>query len=252
MRTPADRRASLRIGLVVLGLALPGCSSDGANPPPDTISPVDARRDTNKPAGDQSTSRCDISVDAKVPGLVTLTNAASICSPTLLIPDPGEEGHLCAARLTPGPTEYPFTVKTVRHRLGHGLQKGIDCNAALEHQVHLTVSSETKPEATPASPVVLPIPAADPSTISTTEGRWVMTDLAQPLTLTSGQHLFVSIKFAGTHPKVLCVAVNTEGAYQADRNYWSGAAAAPYKWVTLESLGLTGSIMANVVGVVGK
>ncbi|MDA8117913.1 MAG: hypothetical protein M0000_11165, partial [Actinomycetota bacterium] len=174
-----------------------------------------------------------------------LSNASEKCNATLLTPDPGEESHLCAGRLTP--SAYPFEVRTIRYHLGHGASQSVECNAGLEHKVELYVSSGVKPPASPTSPLTLTVPAMDPKSI-TSEGREVSLDLASPLTLATGEHLFIAIRFAGTHPNVLCVGVNEEDPYQSDRNYWSNAAAAPYPWVQLDSFGLKGSIMVSALG----
>jgi len=234
-----------RFVICALGLGLAACSDDNGPPPPDAGSP-DLARDLS--SVDQRPGP-DLRAPDTVRPLHVLTNAADKCGATLLTPDPGEENHLGAGRLTP--SSYPFEVTTVRYHLGHGENKGIECNAGLEHKVELYVSTDTKPPATPASPLVLTVAAVDPSTISS-EGRKVSLDLAQPITLKSGEHLFVAIRFAGTHPKVLCVGVNEEDPYQGDRNYWSNAAAAPYAWAQLDSFGLKGSIMVSALGYLGN
>jgi hypothetical protein len=231
---------------LLLGLALAACSDDtGPRPPPPDARP-DLRRDLA--AADRAPLPDSPAPDGARP-VQLLANAGDKCNATLLAPDPGEEGHLCAGRLTP--SAYPFEVRTIRYRLGHGASKGVDCNAGLEHKVELYVSSDAKPPATPTAVRAITIPPKDPQTISA-EGREVSIDLAPTLTLLGAEHLFVAVRFAGTHPKVLCVAVNAEEPYQGDRNYWSNAAAAPYPWVQLDSFGLKGSIMVSALGYFAK
>jgi hypothetical protein len=231
-----------RFSICWLALVLTNCSDDTAPRSPDAALP-DLHRDLAN--GDRKASPDRPSPDTTRP-IQLLTNASEKCNATLLSPNPGEEKHLCVGRLTP--TAYPFEVRTVRYHLGHGTtNQGVECNAGLEHKVELYVSTEAKPPATPASPLTLTVPPMDPKTISS-EGRVASLDLAQPLILAKGEHLFIAIRFAGTHPNVLCVGVNAEDAYQGDRNYWSNAAATPYPWVQLDSFGLKGSIMVSAVG----
>jgi hypothetical protein len=248
--SPTDRRAvdlafsSLvyPVALVCMVGLLAGCSSNS------NAKDSQATRDLalDGASADQQADRASSDIKRD---LLQLSNASDTCSGTMLKPDPGEEGHLCAGRLTP--PGYPFEVRTIRYRLGHGPSSGVQCNAGLEHQVQLYVESEVKPPATPAAPVVLTIPAQDPSTLSD-EGRTVSADLSQPLVVKTGEHLFVAVKFAGQHPNVLCVGVNTEDPYQGDRNYWSNASAPPYSWKQLDTFGLKGTVMVTALGTLNK
>jgi len=174
-----------------------------------------------------------------------LRNASESCGSSLLVPDPGEEGHLAAARLTPA--VYPFQVLYVRYLIGDGEAGSVDCDSTLAHQLTLYVSSDAAPPESPNPVYSTTIPTADPSEIGH-EGRVVKHDLTPPLILNEGEHLFVAIELAGVHPDVMCLPVNDEDPYEGDRNYWSTAVAAPYGWVQLDSFGLVGSIMVSAYG----
>lgn len=203
--------------------------------------------DTFVASGDEVPPGDDNQAPGEVgPSLIVVANAASICGSPLLSPDPGEEDHWCAARLTP--PVYPLVVVGIRYYAGNGAAGAVTCDASLAHKVELYAETTLAPPATPIPVAIIDVPAVDPSTLIPDECRNVEVEVDPPVTLTSGQHLFVAVQFAGTHPNVFCIQVNSSGAYEADRNYWSSAAAAPFSWVTLDSFGLTGSLVIQAVG----
>ena len=69
------------------------------------------------------------------------------------------------------------------------------------------------------------------------------------MNLKQGEHLFVAVALDqhATSKKVLCLEA-CKGAGVKDRNYWSGAAKAPYKWTTLSSFGLDVNARIEALG----
>ncbi len=246
-------------GLIIFCVAASGCSSEEVTAPDQGVK--DLATDTVQVAPDAPQVHPDqeiVDPDSATPDLsaadidktkpIHVTNAEHNCDAVNLMPADGEEGHLCAGRLTP--PGYPFTVLKVGYRLGHGpnVDSEVVCNGSLEHQVHLYVSSDVIPPTSPASPVIITAPYMDPASIPEGDGRIVTLDVDPPVTLNQGEHLFVAIKYAGTYPDVLCVSTNKDDPYDGDRNYWSNAAAPPYSWTQLDSFGLQGSLLVRAIG----
>ncbi|MBI5512039.1 MAG: hypothetical protein HY903_25045 [Deltaproteobacteria bacterium] len=174
-----------------------------------------------------------------------LSNAGFTEPPKSIAPDPGEEGYLAAARLTP--PYYPFTVTRISYRLVHGSSAGgAACDALAAHRVEVSSSTAIVPAASP-SPVVLTEPQGSASDVIDVV-RDVDRDLPAPLTLTPGEHLFVAVALTGTYPNVMCIGINSDDPFDADRNYWSRAAAAPYDWTSLSTFNLDGSLLLSARG----
>jgi hypothetical protein len=200
---------------------LPACEDPESDA--DADSDVDADADADVDA--------DVDADADGPErYTTLANETPCGGGTGVIrADPGEEGHLVAVRLTPETT--PFTVTKVRYRLP---ATPAPCSPTLAHRVELYVSEEVAPPATPTPVATIDVPA-DPGRAS---APLVTHDLDAPLVLEAGQHLFVAVSMAGTSEERLCVTGCDNLEAEADRNYWSNAAAPPYTWATLASFGM--------------
>jgi hypothetical protein len=159
----------------------------------------------------------------------TLTIAECVNSGNVVVPSPGNEGHLTAARLTP--PSYPFTVTEVVYELSNGAVRNGNCDAALAHRVEVYVDTAVQPSNTPTLVAQLDMMATAPTM---EPSRLVVAPLPMPLVLTAGQHLFVAVEMAGTAENHICVWM-CEGTGADDRNYWSNATMAPYDWVTLAS-----------------
>ncbi|MFH1812515.1 MAG: hypothetical protein ABIJ09_27530 [Pseudomonadota bacterium] len=187
----------------------------------------------------------DAAVDSGSSSGEWLRNAPNADPPTLLAPDPGEEGRWAAARLTP--SVYPFEVDLVNYTVGDGEAGDVMCSGTLAHQLRLWVASSSAPPDDQTPALEFSIPTLDPALLGHL-GRSVGQVLDPPLVLEQGQHLFVAVQLPGSYPDVLCVQVNPTGSYQGDRNYFSGATAAPYGWAQLDSLGLTGSLLFTAHG----
>lgn len=169
-----------------------------------------------------------------------LTNNDATCEDKSIGPAAGEEHHLAAARLTP--PSYPFVVTAVRYVLD--AQTG-NCDAGLAHTVDVFVDTAVAPPATPSV-----LRHFDNAMIAKpTQDRVVTLDLDPPVTLQSGEHLFIAVSMAGTFPDdILCVGTCAGPAYQEDRNYWSNADAPPYPWQTLGSFGLPQNYKLDAIG----
>jgi hypothetical protein len=162
-----------------------------------------------------------------------LNNDAACQWPQTLAPNPGEAGHLYAARLTP--PSYPFEITEIHYEL-----VGDDpCDSSPAHRVEIFVDTAVAPAASP-SVTQLDIPAAG----ATEPVRVVKEILPSPITLQSGEHLFVAVELVNQGSSCLAVC---EGAAAWDRDYWSNATGAPYAWQALSDYGLYihGRIGAN-------
>jgi hypothetical protein len=158
-----------------------------------------------------------------------------------IAPAPGEDDFLLGVRLTP--PSYPFTVYKIRYAVA---TQGSGCRPDLAHRVEVSVDSATAPSNTPtlAATIMVQGAAADagaydagPDDSGAPTRVWLEQTLPTPITLTTGQNLFVSIQLAGIPgTQTLCVGFCFENTI-ADRNYWSQAASVPYDWTTLDGIG---------------
>ena len=241
--------------LVLAALLLGACSDDGdaadkgapdaardAGPPKD-VSP-------DKPAPDSAASPDTAPVPDKGPvadapdpdgsHLTLLTNENPCKTETAsIIPDPSEYGHLFAARLTP--KKYPFTVTNIRYQLSRGKDK---CANVIAHRVEIYVSKKTTPDNSPTPTATLKVPA----TTVIAGPRKVALTLPKPITLQTGEHIFIAVEMATDKTKqVICIDVCDKNGIK-DRNYWSNAVKAPYKWATLDSFNMKVNAMIEALG----
>jgi len=170
-------------------------------------------------------------------GPPALNNDADCLTWSSLHPDAGEEGHYYAVRLTP--PSYPYEVTGVHYELWHAPNGDYSCDAQPAHKVEVFAAAATAP---PASPTVQVL-QNDAVSLPNNGIRVVKTPLSSPITLKTGEHLFVSVEMPGLSACVM----TCQDAKTSDRDYWSGATAAPYKWATLSSYGINvhGRIGAN-------
>lgn len=232
-------RSHLTISLLAISLA---CSPplDGG----DAAIPADATAGQDAAAGEDALTGHDTGHDSGT-AAGWLRNAPDVDPPTMLAPDPGEEGMWAAARLSP--PRYPFDVRLISYVVGDGAAGSVSCSGTLSHQLELLVSSDTAPPENEAPALRVTIPEVDRAEIGHV-GRTVNLPIDPPIRLEMGEHLFVAVQLPGSHPDVLCVQVNDQDAYEGNRSYWSGATEAPYAWVQLDSLGLPGSLLFTAYG----
>jgi hypothetical protein len=180
---------------------------------------------------------------------VSNTNNAMVCPlasqhgiyPVL----PDEAGHYATARLTP--VSYPFTITQVAYDLVQPNGVAQCADQSLAHQVQLIVSSEDKPSASPSADGSLKETIAVPAGAAST--HTVELSLANPITLTSGQSLFVSVQLVGSAGKSLCIGACGEAAAKSDVDYWSNAVAEPFNWADMVGdFGFTYNYMTRAYG----
>ena len=160
-----------------------------------------------------------------------LANSPGGCVPDVVAPLAGEETHWIAARLTP--PSYPFTVTAVRYALAQGDVGSVTCNNGLAHAVEVFVGTDVAPVASPSI-----IEHADVDASAAVDGiRTFDHTLTRPLTLETGEYLFVAVQNAGVSPADCTCFATCKTGYVPDTNYWSNAGAPPYPWATLESFG---------------
>lgn len=165
-------------------------------------------------------------------GEQVLTINTGACDSTAIVPtDPGDEKALATTRLTP--PSYPFTITDIQYVLGTSAP---ECHTGLAHGVDLFVGTAVIP---PPSPMVLHH-FDNAAVANTAADRIVTLQVNPPVTLQSGEHLFIAVKFAGTFPSdLLCLGAcgPPPMSYQDDRTYLGKPNAPPYQWVTLGSFG---------------
>jgi hypothetical protein len=170
-----------------------------------------------------------------------LTNNETCPEAHVVAPAETEQNHLAAARLTP--PSYPYVVTGIQYVLNGGAQGDIECQTGLAHQVHVFKGPDVTPPATIENDTVIDVDLGQAVMVIT-----VVQQLVTPITLEQGEHLFIAVQMAGTHPDVLCVGACSGPAYQEDRNYWSNAADPPYPWPTLGSFGLKMNYRFDALG----
>lgn len=164
-----------------------------------------------------------------------LTNHPDECQLTYISPLAGEETHWVAERLTP--STYPFTVTAIRYALG-GQELMNYCDTSLAHQVELFVGPDDSPAMTPVTAEHFDIPTSMPEFGI----KLIDLDLMNPLTLQSGEHLFVMIQNAGVSQEASTCFIGCTGpTFVPNRSYWSNSGTPPFPWATLESFGLLGN-----------
>jgi hypothetical protein len=236
----------LEVMIAMVGIAAAGCGDDGVGATDGGPQPVDAAMRDGGPGGaDGGGAAADGGVAADGGGGADgggaadeemLANVPSIaeCAPSSgyavfpLLPD--ELGHYAATHLTP--PAYPFAVTRVAYDLvaPSGVAQCTDLSFA--HEVQLIVTSAPLPPASPST--------ADGTTVTTiavpagaTGARVVELALATPITLTTGQSLYVAVEMAGDATHALCLGRCVEEPAPDGQDYWSGAASEPFSWTDL-------------------
>lgn len=182
----------------------------------------DPEADAGSTDGGTTDAGRDYVVLSNVPDIASCSSGHGI-APLI----PAELGHYAAARLTP--PSYPFTVDQISYDLV--TPPGAPCNAEFAHEVRLVVSDTAAPSASPSTDGTLVAVGAGSASGST--ARTMVLDLETSITLTAGQHLFVSIQLTGDADSALCVGACQTGSPISDVDYWSNAAAEPYSWADM-------------------
>ncbi len=161
-------------------------------------------------------------------GPPALNNDADCLAWESIHPDAGEEGQLYAVRLTP--PSYPYEVSGIHYELWHAPSNDYPCDAQPAHRAEVFVATTDAP---PASPSVTKI---DNKAVSLSgDGiRVVKSSLPSPITLKTGEHLFVALELAGLSTCLM----TCKDAKVTTRDYWSNATKAPYSWATVASFGV--------------
>ena len=231
-------------GLLTLAL---GCSGEGDD---DTVADDDddatagddddatAGDDDDATAGDDDDATAGDDDDSADPADDMITHFTDPCKEwSAVMPLPGEEGQLAAARLTP--PFWPYDVDKVVYQLLHGEADGVQCNASYPHRVELFTAAGPNPPAEPEDVLVV---VTEEEEVPGTE-RLVIMDFDPPLTIEDGEDLFVAVELTGNYPDVGCFSMCTDGSTHGDRNWWSNATGAPYSWAELASYGVMGNLV---------
>jgi hypothetical protein len=149
----------------------------------------------------------------------------------MLSPYPGENLQWAAARLTPA--SYPVEVAKIVVDLNHGATNGAgaQCDASLSTKAMVFKGTEVTPTASPASAQEVEVSIATP-----TSGDASYTfDLTSPVTLQTGEHLFVALQVREGGGKSTCIAGCAYTSGGEDRNYWAVETTAPFAWTKLSA-----------------
>lgn len=207
-------------------------------------SPVDAPSDgaIKTDASDASADANSDAADAGTPQSLSLNDGAS-CTVGAFGPGSTEDGYWVVVRV-PDPSKHPFTVDALEYTLAHG--GTTPCNAGLAHDVAVYKSTGTTP-ANGLPSVVTSVPAL----AGVTSQRLVQVNLANPVTVAAGEHIFAAIKLRYiSGPQLLCVGQ----CYAAPDNFVTNANfyvnAARNAYTTVEALGSTFShnFMIKAIG----
>jgi hypothetical protein len=161
--------------------------------------------------------------------------------------DPTDPPFLLAARSTP-PT-YPFTVVGLRYFLAAPTSAMSSCDDGLAHEVVLFVGTATTPPASPTIVETLQVPAAT----ATPDGRRVVLELTTPLTLKSGEQLYVAQKvvYDAAKGKSICPQLCSDTAKGEASFTNDTSATAPYTWTSFAAKTWPGDLITAVLGFSG-
>lgn len=173
-------------------------------------------------------------IGAAYAGDVELTNSPSGCINTFVTsPLEDEIDELAAAKLTP--PSYPATITSVQYTLWNGdWDQTAFCDAGIGHEVVLFVGTGPTPPSTPVSIIAQPTTEFGDAQTSVL----LTADVVPPITLKTGEHLFVAIRMTADDSGVVCPGMCRTRDWKLRQNYWSNTTEAPYSWSALESFGL--------------
>jgi hypothetical protein len=158
---------------------------------------------------------------------------------------PNEAGHYATTRLTP--PSYPFEVSRVSYRLAQAGGVAQCSDQSFAHEVQVYVSSAAKPSDNPSTDGTLvdtiDVPAGSSS------GRTVDLALTAPVTLETGESLYVAVQLVGSGAHSLCIGSCAPATPIAGVDFWSNAAAEPFSYQDMVSdFGFTYNFMTRAHG----
>ena len=165
----------------------------------------------------------------------------------------GEEGDYAAIRLVP--PAYPYHVQQVGYVLRHGavpLTTSLMCDAGLAHDVVFFVGDATSyPDASPVEIERLTVPADSGSQ----PARWVHVQPSNPIKLSAGEALFVSVEMVASVSGGSCADEGTALCLQGcpadnpgEETFWSYSTSAPYSWGSMADLSFATDGVAYMSG----
>lgn len=184
---------------------------------PVTDAPIssDAPTSTDAPAVDV--------VLANVPDPDACTGGVHAVIPVI----PDELGHYATARLRP--PSYPFVVNQITYDLLS--PPGTPCDASFAHEVRLIVSSAASPPTSPSTDGTLV--ATGTGVAGGSDSRTLVLDLPEEVRLDEGEYLYVAVKLNGGATTAMCIGACATGTPLSDVDFWSAAAAEPYRWADM-------------------
>ena len=154
--------------------------------------------------------------------------------------NPDEHEAWTVARLTP-PT-YPFSALAIDYDL---VANSNGCDVNIPHRVRVFKGTSAVPIASPVDVLEMSVSHATP-VLTTTYHQIVA--LPSPVTLQSGESLFVAVEMKVVGASENCILVCRGEAGQRDRNYWTDSDDAPSAWSTLASYGIPENIRVEASG----
>lgn len=266
----ADPAAGVRVGGVEAGDQEPGGGSAGVEPVAGVVmggastagepiagsleggaeqgeEPVSAGAG-GAPAGGSANPPVTHVYPGATEGQLILSNAPRPCERRTTISPylPQEAGHHAGALLTP--PSYPFTVSIIEYTLEEPPDI-VTCKSELAHRLELSVlRADQAPPASPSSEAISHLSLEIPQAMAPTERRVILQNLTEPLVLSEGERLLVSVSLTAEGAEHLCIAACEDEPARRGAEFWSNAAQAPYEWVELGSFGLTSELMISVIG----
>ena len=81
-----------------------------------------------------------------------------------------------------------------------------------------------------------------------TERRVILHNLDEPLILTEGERILISVSLVAESPRHLCIAVCEDESGYAGLDLWSNSADTPYDWIGLDQFQLDSEFLTKAVG----
>jgi hypothetical protein len=218
---PSFSSLSLGLFLAITGVAA-GCG--------DSVTP-------HQPDGKLASPDANTTPDSS--NLVTIGNQTPVCQGSADVANeadigpvlPDEIGDPALTRITP--PSYPFKVTSVSYRLT-GMQATCATNIAHSVTVYAAPAGTTPPAMPPAGAQKIAVaPTTDDHTLVVTE------ELPTPITLTTGEELFVAVEMTANTNKTVSICLDGCPITAEDsRAFWSEMPAPPFTWSTMWSFNI--------------
>ncbi len=162
--------------------------------------------------------------------------------PYSLAPARGEEGHWAAVRFAPALT---FSLRSIDATFTQEANPGFNCTTDVSHDVIVFMSSSSTP---PANPTILFQGTFDP--VVGPDGAVPMSiELPTPITVPRGMNVYAAFEMAGAWPDVACLMMSEDlPADPVEDEFWSFAVDAPFAWMGLDDLSITGKAVVTLNG----